>query len=376
MPQFIYTMKDLRKVTPQGKEILQGHLAVVLPRRQDRRPRRTTAPARARCCASWPGVDKDFAGEAFLGRGLHASASCRRSRELDPSKNVREHVEEAVAATRALLARFEELSTKLGEPCRRRDGQAARRAGAPAGPDRRRRTPGSSTASSRSRWTRCGCRRGDADVDEALGRRAAARGALPRPARSSPTCCCSTSRPTTSTPSRSPGSSATSQEYTGTVVAVTHDRYFLDNVAGWILELDRGAGIPWEGNYSSWLEQKEKRLAQEEKEASARQRTLERELEWVRMAPRARQAKGKARLTQLRGAARRGAGGREARRARREITIPPGPAARRPGDRGEGPAQGLRRQAADRRPRLHRCRAAASSASSARTAPARRRSSA
>src|SRR5207237_2318208 len=86
------------------------------------------------------------------------------------------------------------------------------------------------------------------------------------------------------------------KEYPGTVVAVTHDRYFLDNVAGWILELDRGAGIPWEGNYSSWLDQKRTRLQQEEKSESARQKTLERELEWVRMAPRARQAKGKARL--------------------------------------------------------------------------------
>ena len=86
------------------------------------------------------------------------------------------------------------------------------------------------------------------------------------------------------------------KEYTGTVVAVTHDRYFLDNVAGWILELDRGHGIPWEGNYSSWLDQKQARLAQEEKADQARQRTLERELEWVRMSPRARQAKSKARL--------------------------------------------------------------------------------
>src|SRR5207249_7493338 len=86
------------------------------------------------------------------------------------------------------------------------------------------------------------------------------------------------------------------KEYPGTVVAVTHDRYFLDNVAGWILELDRGRGIPWEGNYSSWLEQKSRRLAQEEKAETRRQRTLERELEWIRMSPRARQAKGKARL--------------------------------------------------------------------------------
>src|SRR5687767_1563607 len=86
------------------------------------------------------------------------------------------------------------------------------------------------------------------------------------------------------------------KDYAGTVVAVTHDRYFLDNVAGWILELDRGSGIPWEGNYSSWLEQKQNRLAQEEKSESRRQRTLERELDWIRMSPRARQAKGKARL--------------------------------------------------------------------------------
>jgi len=87
------------------------------------------------------------------------------------------------------------------------------------------------------------------------------------------------------------------KEYPGTVVAVTHDRYFLDNVAGWILELDRGAGIPWEGNYSSWLDQKQRRLAQEEKASTARQKTLEHELEWVRMAPRARHAKSKARIT-------------------------------------------------------------------------------
>ena len=86
------------------------------------------------------------------------------------------------------------------------------------------------------------------------------------------------------------------QQYEGTVIAVTHDRYFLDHVAGWILELDRGEGIPWKGNYSSWLEQKTKRMEQEEKTASKRRKTLERELEWVRMAPKARQAKGKARL--------------------------------------------------------------------------------
>ncbi|MCO6454526.1 MAG: energy-dependent translational throttle protein EttA [Pirellulaceae bacterium] len=111
-------------------------------------------------------------------------------------------------------------------------------------------------------------------------------------------------------------------EYHGTVVAVTHDRYFLDNVAGWILELDRGRGIPWEGNYSSWLEQKQERLAREEKASAARQKTLERELEWVRMAPRARQAKSKARLKAYEQLAARG---NEDRSEELEIQIPSGP---------------------------------------------------
>ena len=113
---------------------------------------------------------------------------------------------------------------------------------------------------------------------------------------SSPTCCCSTSRPTTSTPRAIDWLEQHLQQYKGTVIAVTHDRYFLDNVAGWILELDRGEGIPWKGNYSGWLDQKTTRMAMEEKQESKRRKTLERELEWVRMAPSARHAKAKARL--------------------------------------------------------------------------------
>jgi len=112
------------------------------------------------------------------------------------------------------------------------------------------------------------------------------------------------------------------KEFPGTVVAVTHDRYFLDNVAGWILELDRGRGIPWEGNYSSWLEQKKGRLQLEEKVESARQRTLERELEWIRMSPRARQAKSKARVTAYESLLAQES---EKRSEITEITIPPGP---------------------------------------------------
>jgi sulfate-transporting ATPase len=121
----------------------------------------------------------------------------------------------------------------------------------------------------------------------------------------------------------------TLQEYPGTVVAVTHDRYFLDNVAGWILELDRGAGIPWEGNYSSWLEQKQARLAGEEKADRSRQQALERELEWIRMSPRARQSKGKARINAYNDLVAE-AEEAERRADKLEITIPPGP---RLGDR-------------------------------------------
>ena len=140
------------------------------------------------------------------------------------------------------------------------------------------------------------------------------------------------------------------KDYTGTVVAVTHDRYFLDNVAGWILELDRGRGIPWEGNYSSWLEQKQNRLQQEEKAESRKQQTLERELEWIRMSPRARQAKGKARLNAYEELLREEThqedrDGRDLHRARS--------APRRRRRRSPRREEGLRRQPADRRPRLH-----------------------
>src|SRR5690606_19426458 len=112
------------------------------------------------------------------------------------------------------------------------------------------------------------------------------------------------------------------REHKGSVVAITHDRYFLDNVASWILELDRGRAYPWEGNYSSWLEQKQQRLAQEEKSESRRQRTLQRELEWIRMSPRARQAKGKARLNAYEALL---AEDTAERLDRVEIYIPPGP---------------------------------------------------
>ena len=139
------------------------------------------------------------------------------------------------------------------------------------------------------------------------------------------------------------------QQYKGTVIAVTHDRYFLDNVAGWILELDRGEGIPWKGNYSSWLEQKSARLAMEEKQESKRRKTLERELEWVRMAPKARQAKGKARLNAYEKMLNEDTKQKE---ERLEIYIPQRPAPGQQGYRVQGRLEGLWRPGAVREPYL------------------------
>ena len=138
-------------------------------------------------------------------------------------------------------------------------------------------------------------------------------------------------------------------EYSGTVVAITHDRYFLDNVAKWILELDRGRGIPFSGNYSSWLEQKLERMSKENKQADAKQRTLARELEWVRLSPKARQSKGKARLTAYEQLLAEAQNEKEVAREL-EIADPARTAPGRPGHRRRGPAQGLRRQAAHRGP--------------------------
>ncbi len=158
------------------------------------------------------------------------------------------------------------------------------------------------------------------------------------------------------------------RDYKGTVIAVTHDRYFLDNVAGWILELDRGYGIPWKGNYSSWLEQKQERLRLEEKSESKRQKTLERELEWIRMSPKARQAKGQARVTAYEKLLSQEA--EEAPRGPGDLH-PARPAAGRRGLRVQGRDQGLRRPAASRGLLCHGSARLRSSASSGPTAPAR-----
>jgi energy-dependent translational throttle protein EttA len=321
MPQFIFTMKDLRKTTPQGKEILKGiwlsfyHGAKIGVLGHNGSGKSTLLRIMA-------GQDPDFSGEAVLGDG-YSVGHLAQEPKLDPTKTVREVVEEGVAATRDLLTRFEELSMKLGEPM---SDEAMEKLLAEQG-----RLQDQIDAA--NAWEldyqldvamdALRCPPPDASVEHLSGgeRR---RVALCRLLLQQPDLLL-LDEPTNHLDAESVAwLERHLQEYKGTVVAITHDRYFLDNVAGWILELDRGAGIPWEGNYTSWLDQKQNRLAQEEKETSARQRTLQRELEWVRMAPRARQAKGKARLAnyeQLLAADQ----AQEQRQGVQQITIPPGP---------------------------------------------------
>jgi len=321
MPQFIFTMKDLRKVTPQGKEILKGiwlsfyHGAKIGVLGHNGAGKSTLLRIMA-------GVDQDFAGEAVLSEGFTVGFLPQEP-QLDPTKTVRGQVEEAVAATRSLLTRFEEVSMRLGEPLSEQEMEKLL-----AEQARLQDQIDAVNAWELDRQLEVAmealrCPPPDADVTTLSGgeRR---RVALCKVLVQHPDLLL-LDEPTNHLDAESVAwLERHLAEYRGTVVAVTHDRYFLDNVAGWILELDRGAGIPWEGNYSSWLEQKQRRLAQEEKEQSARQRTLQRELEWVRMAPRARQAKSKARLSHYEDLLRADQAS-EQRQGPAQISIPPGP---------------------------------------------------
>jgi ATP-binding cassette ChvD family protein len=291
--EYAFTMKDLRKVVPPKREILRGiwlsfyHGAKI-------GVLGANGAGKSSLLRIMAGVDTDFLGEARPLAGLKIGYLPQEP-ELDPAKDVRGNVEDGVAETRALLTRFEEISNKLGEPL---DGDEMEKL-----LDEQSRLQDAIDAA--NAWDldhtvemamdALRVPPGDAEVAKISGgeRR---RVALCRLLLSKPGMLL-LDEPTNHLDAESVAwLERFLKEYSGTIVAVTHDRYFLDNVAGWILELDRGHGIPWEGNYSSWLEQKQQRLAQEEKADQARQRTLERELEWVRMAPRARQAKSKARL--------------------------------------------------------------------------------
>src|SRR4026208_2352381 len=294
MPQFIYTMKGLGKVHPPEARVLDdiwlsfyfGAKIGVLG---------LNGAGKSSLLKIMSGEDTSFIGEAFPGEGISIGFLHQEPR-LDSTKTVLGNVEEGVAATKALLARYDEVNAKLGEDLSPDEMEKVM--------DEQSKIQDKIDASnawdldSQLELAMDALRLppSEADVTKLSGgeRRRVAVGRL-RP--QSPDWLL-LDEPTNHLDAESVAwLERFLKDYAGTVVAVTHDRYFLDNVAGWILELDRGSGIPWEGTYSSWLEQKQKRLALEEKTESKRQRTLARELEWVRMAPRARQAKGKARLT-------------------------------------------------------------------------------
>jgi len=317
--EFVFTMRELRKVVPPDRVILDGITLAFLPGAKIGvlGPNGAGKSSLLRIMA---GVDRDFLGEARPAEGLRVGFLPQEP-ELDPAKDVLGNVEEGVASVRALVRRFEEISARFAEPL---DDAEMEKLLEEQGRLQDQIDAVQAWELDRTLEIAMDALRlppPDADVTKLSGGEKR-RVALCQLLLSKPDMLL-LDEPTNHLDAESVAwLERYLQEYPGTVVAVTHDRYFLDNVAGWILELDRGRGIPWQGNYSSWLDQKQARFAQEEKQASARQRTLARELEWIRMSPRARQAKSKARISAF-----------EALRAEEEqrlpeaveIAIPPGP---------------------------------------------------
>jgi ATP-binding cassette ChvD family protein len=292
--QFVFTMQDLKKVVPPDRVILEGITLAFLPGAKIG-VLGANGAGKSSLLDIMAGLDDDYLGEARPAAGIRVGHLAQEP-ALDASKDVRGNVEEAVADIRALLQRFEELSAKFGEPLSD-DAMNALLDEQAKLQDRIDAVDGWEI--DRTLEVAMDALRlppADADVATLSGgeRR---RVALCRLLLTKPDMLL-LDEPTNHLDAESVAwLERYLQEYPGTVVAITHDRYFLDNVAGWILELDRGRGIPWQGNYSSWLEQKAKRLGVEERQASARRRTLARELEWVRMSPKGRRAKSKSRIS-------------------------------------------------------------------------------
>ena len=292
--EYIFTMRDLRKVVPPSREILKGIYLSFFPGAKIG-VLGANGAGKSSLLRIMAGVDKDFLGDARPLPGTRIGFLPQEPR-LDPSKDVRGNVMEGVREQQAMLDQFNEISAKFAEPMD--DDQMTRLLEKQGNLQERIDTLGLWELDHKIDRAMDALRLppGEADVSTISGgeRR---RVALCRLLLEEPDMLL-LDEPTNHLDAESVWwLERYLAEFKGTVVAVTHDRYFLDNVAGWILELYQGAGIPWEGNYSSWLEQKERRLGQEERQASARQKTLQRELEWVRMSPRARQAKSKARIT-------------------------------------------------------------------------------
>jgi energy-dependent translational throttle protein EttA len=317
--EFVYTMQDVGKVVGVDRVILEGITLAFFPGAKIG-VLGANGAGKSSLLKIMAGLDDDHLGEARPTPGVRVGHLAQEP-ALDSGKTVREVVEEGVGDTRALLHRFEEISAKFAEPLEDDEMNALLE----------------EQSRLQDRIDSLGAWELDRTLDvamEALRVPAAEtevsvlsggerrRVALCRLLLQKPDLLL-LDEPTNHLDAESVAwLERYLQSYPGTVVAITHDRYFLDNAAEWILELDRGRGIPWKGNYSSWLEQKEQRLAVEEKQASSRRRTLERELEWIKMSPRARQAKGKARIA----AFERLASEEEQRAVETvEIAIPPGP---------------------------------------------------
>jgi energy-dependent translational throttle protein EttA len=318
-PQYIYVMKDLTKVVPPSRVILKGiwlsffpgaKIGVVGP----------NGSGKSSLLRIMAGEDRDFNGEAWAAEGTRVGYLPQEPR-LDPQLTVRGNVEEGVRGVRDLLRSFDEINARFGEVTD--DEEMTRLLEEQARVQDAIEAAGAWELDRKVEIAMDALRLPPPDAPvEHLSGGEKRRVALCRILLEQPDLLL-LDEPTNHLDAESVAwLERHLAEYPGTVVAITHDRYFLDNVAEWILELDRGEGIPWKGNYSSWLEQKQQRLAREEKQESARQRTLQRELDWVRMAPRARQSKSKARLQayeQLLGQDPR------EKLSRAEIVIPAGP---------------------------------------------------
>lgn len=317
--QFILTMRNLRRVHPPDKEVLRGINISMFPGAKIG-VLGANGSGKSTLLRIIAGEDDGYQGECRVTPGFSVGYLPQEP-ALDPAKDVLGNVTDGVAGTKALLDRFEEVCNAMGEP----DADFDKLLGEQADLQDRIDAVNGWDLDRQLEIAMDALRLPPADADvTTLSGGERRRVALCRLLLSKPDLLL-LDEPTNHLDAESVAwLERHLQEYHGTVVAVTHDRYFLDNVAGWILELDRGHGIPWEGNYSSWLEQKEQRLAQEEKVDEARRRTLARELEWIRMAPRARQAKGKARINAYEQLVAE-AEAAERRADRLQMSIPPGP---------------------------------------------------
>ncbi|MBW2713967.1 MAG: energy-dependent translational throttle protein EttA [Deltaproteobacteria bacterium] len=319
MADFVYTIQNLSKVVGPGRTILDDITLAFYPGAKIG-VLGANGSGKSSLLKIMAGLDQDFIGEARPAKRIKVGYLPQEP-VLDPNKDVKGNVEDGVSEIRDMLAKFDELSARFAEEMSddemasllEEQGKLQDRIDA-AGAWELDRTLEVAMDALR-------LPPGDADVSTLSGGEKR-RVALCRLLLSKPDMLL-LDEPTNHLDAESVGwLERFLDDYTGTVVAVTHDRYFLDNVAGWILELDRGAGIPYQGNYSSWLEQKQKRLAVEEKKETARQRTLKRELEWIRMGTKARHAKGKARINAYEDML---AEEQKGKVESREIPIPPGP---------------------------------------------------